>query len=81
MPIYEYQCQECEHLFDALQKINEKPLLDCPSCGEDALKRLISAPNFRLKGKVDDDDDGMMRFKIYIRGRAIDINIIEDLNA
>jgi putative FmdB family regulatory protein len=51
MPIYEYQCQECEHLFDALQKINEKPLLDCPSCGEDALKRLISAPNFRLKGK------------------------------
>ena len=51
MPIYEYQCQECKHLFDALQKINEKPLLDCPSCGEDALKRLISAPNFRLKGK------------------------------
>ncbi|MDC0586503.1 zinc ribbon domain-containing protein [Gammaproteobacteria bacterium] len=51
MPIYEYQCQECKHLFDALQKINENPLLDCPSCGEDALKRLISAPNFRLKGK------------------------------
>jgi putative FmdB family regulatory protein len=51
MPIYEYQCRKCEHLFDALQKINEEPLVDCPSCGESTLKRLISAPNFRLKGK------------------------------
>ena len=51
MPIYEYQCRKCEHLFDALQKINEEPLVDCPSCGENTLKRLISAPNFRLKGK------------------------------
>tara|TARA_B110000438_G_scaffold24664_1_gene22978 strand:- start:851 stop:1165 length:315 start_codon:yes stop_codon:yes gene_type:complete len=51
MPIYEYQCRKCEHLFDALQKINAEPLVDCPSCGENTLKRLISAPNFRLKGK------------------------------
>lgn len=50
MPIYEYQCQECSHLFDALQKMNDEPLTDCPDCGESALRKLLSAPNFRLKG-------------------------------
>ena len=50
MPIYEYQCQECGHLFDALQKMSDEPLTECPDCGEPALRKLLSAPNFRLKG-------------------------------
>ena len=50
MPIYEYACQSCEHVFDALQKMNAEPLQDCPECGEPTLKKLLSAPNFRLKG-------------------------------
>lgn len=50
MPIYEYQCQACGHRFDALQKVSESPLSDCPECAKPALKKLISAPNFRLKG-------------------------------
>ena len=51
MPIYEYACKKCDHTLDALQKMNDDPLLDCPECGEPALKRLLSAPRFRLKGK------------------------------
>ncbi len=51
MPIYEYQCKECAHSLDALQKIGAEPLLTCPSCGRQGLKRLVSAPRFRLKGK------------------------------
>ena len=51
MPIYEYLCKKCDHTLDALQKIADAPLLDCPSCGEAALKRLLSAPRFRLKGQ------------------------------
>ena len=51
MPIYEYLCKKCDHALDALQKIADAPLVDCPSCGEAALKRLLSAPRFRLKGK------------------------------
>ncbi len=50
MPIYEYQCQECDHTLDALQKISEDRLVDCPECGLPGLKRLLSAPRFRLKG-------------------------------
>ncbi|MEQ8206867.1 MAG: zinc ribbon domain-containing protein [Woeseia sp.] len=50
MPIYEYACQKCAHTFDALQKMSDEPLLDCPECGQPELKKLISAPNFRLKG-------------------------------
>ncbi|MBT8107752.1 MAG: zinc ribbon domain-containing protein [Gammaproteobacteria bacterium] len=51
MPIYAYACKECDHTLDALQKIADAPLVDCPECGESTLKRLLSAPRFRLKGK------------------------------
>jgi putative FmdB family regulatory protein len=50
MPIYEYECQSCGHVLDALQKISDDPLTHCPSCGEAGLKKLLSAPRFRLKG-------------------------------
>ena len=50
MPIYEYACQRCDHRLDALQKMSDEPLVDCPACGAPELKRLISAPRFRLKG-------------------------------
>ncbi len=50
MPIYEYQCRACNHAFDALQKLSDDPLTDCPDCGKPALRKLLSAPNFRLKG-------------------------------
>lgn len=51
MPIYEYACKECGHTLDALQKVSEAPLVECPECGKPALRRLISAPRFRLKGE------------------------------
>lgn len=51
MPIYEYACTNCEHAFDELQKISEAALVHCPKCGEPSLRKLLSAPKFRLKGK------------------------------
>ncbi|MGB1140125.1 MAG: FmdB family zinc ribbon protein [Halioglobus sp.] len=50
MPIYEYQCQACQHELEALQKISDEPLVDCPECGKPALKKKVSAAAFRLKG-------------------------------
>ena len=50
MPIYEYQCQACSKQLEALQKISDAPLRDCPDCGESSLKKKVSAAAFRLKG-------------------------------
>ena len=50
MPIYEYECRACGHYLDTLQKVSDPPLTVCPDCGEEALRKRVSAPRFRLKG-------------------------------
>ena len=50
MPIYEYSCGACGHTLEALQKLSDTPLTDCPACGKAELRKLISAAGFRLKG-------------------------------
>jgi putative FmdB family regulatory protein len=50
MPIYEYQCRVCGHEFEAMHKVSDQPLVDCPACGQPELTKLVSAAGFRLKG-------------------------------
>ena len=50
MPFYEYECSACKFYVEALQKISDEPLKQCPSCKKQTLKKLVSAPVFRLKG-------------------------------
>ncbi|MDN3640335.1 zinc ribbon domain-containing protein [Simiduia curdlanivorans] len=50
MPIYEYMCGSCGHQMEALQKMSDAPLTDCPTCGKSSLSKQISAAGFRLKG-------------------------------
>ncbi|MGB5834727.1 MAG: zinc ribbon domain-containing protein [Thiohalocapsa sp.] len=50
MPIYAYRCEDCGHELDALQKLSDSALTDCPECGAAALKKQITAAAFRLKG-------------------------------
>ncbi len=50
MPIYEYECSQCRYYLEVMQKISDAKLKKCPSCGKNALQKLISAPVFRLKG-------------------------------
>ncbi len=50
MPIYEYRCEACGHQLESIQKFSDEALTDCPSCGKPALKKLISAGGFQLKG-------------------------------
>src|SRR6187431_3739448 len=50
MPFYEYECPHCSYHDEVLQKITDKPKTQCPSCGKKGLKKLMSAPVFRLKG-------------------------------
>jgi putative FmdB family regulatory protein len=50
MPIYEYRCNACGHELEKIQRMSDAPLVDCPDCGQAKLRRLVSAPGFRLKG-------------------------------
>ncbi len=50
MPIYEYRCDSCGHDLEVLQRMSDEPLRDCPECKEPALRKLVSAAGFRLKG-------------------------------
>lgn len=50
MPIYQYQCTECSHGLEALQKMSDPKLLDCPECNKPALKKQVTAAAFKLKG-------------------------------
>ncbi|MEZ5332287.1 MAG: FmdB family zinc ribbon protein [Thermoanaerobaculia bacterium] len=50
MPIYEYLCDACGERVERIQKIADPPLKLCPACGEEALRRLVSAPAFQFKG-------------------------------
>lgn len=50
VPIYEYVCTQCQHELEALQKLSDAPLKDCPACQQPALKKKISAAGFRLAG-------------------------------
>lgn len=50
MPIYEYRCSHCGHELEALQKLSDAALTDCPSCRTASLTKLVSAAGFQLKG-------------------------------
>lgn len=50
MPIYEYKCDDCGHRLEKLQKISDDPVITCPACGNDSLRKLVSAAAFKLKG-------------------------------
>jgi putative FmdB family regulatory protein len=50
MPIYEFQCDRCGHVFDRLQKLSDPDPDSCPDCGEPAIRRRLTAPAFRLSG-------------------------------
>jgi putative FmdB family regulatory protein len=49
MPLYEYECDACQHKFEVIQKFSDAPLEKCPKCGG-AVHKLQSAPAFQFKG-------------------------------
>ncbi|MDD2927446.1 MAG: zinc ribbon domain-containing protein [Candidatus Omnitrophica bacterium] len=40
MPTYEYECRNCNKVFDIFQKITDKPIEKCPKCHK-KINRLI----------------------------------------
>ncbi|NLZ16418.1 MAG: zinc ribbon domain-containing protein [Desulfobulbaceae bacterium] len=49
MPIYEYECNQCDKTLEVSQSIKDAPLSTCPDCGQ-PVRKLISASSFLLKG-------------------------------
>jgi putative FmdB family regulatory protein len=50
MPIYEYECETCEHTFEALVFPGEQP--ECPQCHATQLKRAMSLPAAPVENSV-----------------------------
>jgi putative FmdB family regulatory protein len=50
MPIYAYRCDTCGFAKDVLQKVSDAALTECPSCGQAAFKKQVTAAGFQLKG-------------------------------
>jgi len=50
MPIYAFQCADCGHSYDRLQKMSDPDPEICPACGAAAIRRQVTAPSFRLAG-------------------------------
>ncbi len=49
MPLYEYQCTQCQHQFELLQRFSDPQVTVCPQCGGE-VRQIISAPAVVFKG-------------------------------
>ena len=50
MPLYEYQCDSCDHRFERIRKLSDPPLDVCPDCGKSQVTKLVSSPAIQFKG-------------------------------
>ena len=74
MPIYAFTCDACGHDFDRLQKLSDPDPTACPACAEDAVKRQLTAPAFRLAGsgwyETDFKKDGDRKRNLVEKGEG-----------
>ena len=50
MPLYEYECSQCGHRFELIQRFADPPAETCVACGQGPVHKLLSAPAFHFKG-------------------------------
>ncbi len=49
MPLYEYECDACQHRFEVIQKYSDPLVAICPNCGGH-VRKLMSSPAIQFKG-------------------------------
>jgi putative FmdB family regulatory protein len=49
VPTYGYRCGTCGHEFDAVQRMSDDPVAECPECGEKS-RRLFFPAGIVFKG-------------------------------
>ena len=76
MPIYPYICSACGHEYDKLQKVSDNVDKQCPECGEESVRRKVTAAAFHLKGTgwyvTDFRDKGTKKDKEDGKGKGED---------
>ncbi len=50
MPIYEYECKNCNNRFEKLQPVTADPIKVCPNCGEESVRRVLHPVGIIFKG-------------------------------
>lgn len=50
MPIYAFECTQCGHQFERLQRLADADPTQCPECHAEQIRRRLTAPSFRLAG-------------------------------
>jgi putative FmdB family regulatory protein len=50
MPLYEYECSQCGHRFELIQRFADPPADTCVACGQGPVRKLLSAPAVHFKG-------------------------------
>ncbi len=61
MPTYDYQCDDCGHVFEAFQRMSEAPLTECPECGGQVKRKIGTGAGLIFKGSgfyITDYKDG-----------------------
>lgn len=78
MPLYGFECGDCGHSFERLQKLSDADPTTCPACGAEQVRRQISAPSFRLAGggwyETDFKKDGDKKRNLAGDGSAASTN-------
>lgn len=50
MPLYDYRCNDCGHVFEVFQSMSDEPVATCVECGGQ-VSRVLHAPAIHFKGK------------------------------
>ena len=50
MPVYVYQCKNCNHVFEQRQSFSDDALRVCPQCGEETLRKRYNTVGVTFKG-------------------------------
>lgn len=50
MPTYEYTCSACDTKHDIVQKMTDPTLTECPSCGQQTLRKVFGGVGVVFKG-------------------------------
>ena len=51
MTTYNYKCEECDYRYEVVQSMHDAPLVTCPMCEEDKLRRVMYPPTVKFIGE------------------------------